>query len=116
VAIVKIKKNDIIDAIYEKTGIERADVKLVFEECFAEIKAAICNGRTLEMRGFGTFGVRIRKGRKIVRNPRTGEPVTAKQHGVAVWKPGQEIKREVWNIGALPENNAPLSEKKDTAT
>ena len=48
----------------------------------------------LELRGFGTFKVRLRKGR-AARNPRTGEPCTTSNHRAIVFRPGQELKDRV---------------------
>jgi nucleoid DNA-binding protein len=45
-------------------------------------------GKTVELRGFGTFEVKKRKGRKRARNPKTGENVAVKDHGVATFRPG----------------------------
>ena len=53
---------------------------------------------TAELRGFGTFEVRIRKGKEKARNPKTGEIVSVDQHGVAVFRAGRELKEELWDI------------------
>jgi integration host factor subunit beta len=94
----KYTKFDLINSIYDSTGIDRQDIKTVVDLTLRQVKDAIVGGYTVELRGFGTFEVRVRKGRARARNPRTGESVTVKSHGVAYWKPGRDLKREAWNL------------------
>ena len=63
-----------------------------------EIKDGLKDSRVIELRGFGTFEVRIRKGRAKARNPKTGEVVAVERHGVAIFRPGKELKDFVWDI------------------
>lgn len=97
----KLTKADIIDSINETTGTNRKDIHKVIDLFIEEIKAALTEGRVVELRGFGTFEIRIRKGRKKARNPKTGESVSVSAHGVAAFRPGKELKQEVWNITSL---------------
>jgi integration host factor subunit beta len=72
-----------------------------------EIKDSLIQQRDIELRGFGTFEVRIRKGRQKARNPKTGELVSVNTHGIAAFRPGRELKQDVWSIG----NNAKADPK-----
>ncbi|GAB1483905.1 HU family DNA-binding protein [Treponema sp.] len=94
----KLTKADIIDSINLKTGTNRKDIHAVLDLFIDEIKAALTEGRIVELRGFGTFEIRVRKGRQKARNPKTGEPVSVGAHGVAAFRPGKELKQDVWNI------------------
>jgi integration host factor subunit beta len=94
----KCTKADIIDAVYAQTGLNRAEIRSVYELVFSEIKNALTMGKTVELRGVGTFKLRIREARKKARNPRTGEPVTAQPHRVVSFRPGQEFKLAVWDM------------------
>ncbi|GMO50837.1 MAG: HU family DNA-binding protein [Termitinemataceae bacterium] len=98
--IEKISKADIVDRIYQNTdaGLIKADIKLVVESTFDAIKDALIDGDIVELRGFGTFEIRVRKARPKARNPRTGEIVKCKAHGVAVFRAGSELKDAVWSI------------------
>ena len=94
----KLTKAEIIENIHDKLGADRKDIHAIIDEFFEELKDALANGRTTELRGFGTFEVRIRKGRDKARNPKTGETVSVDNHGVAVFRPGKELKDTLWNL------------------
>lgn len=94
----KLTKAEIIDNIQERLGLNRPDVHSVIDEFFEEIKQGLEDDRVIELRGFGTFEVRTRKGREKARNPKTGELVAVDTHGVAVFRPGKELKDFVWNL------------------
>jgi integration host factor subunit beta len=94
----KVTKADIIDAIYQKKGIARKDIKTVVDSFLDEIKNSLISNHIIELRGFGTFEIRIRKGRQKARNPKTGESVSVNSHGVALFRSGKELKQDVWGI------------------
>ncbi|MDR1506002.1 MAG: integration host factor subunit beta [Treponema sp.] len=94
----KITKTELVDAVYEKTGIVRKDIKVVVDLALEGIKDALADGTVIELRGFGTFEIRRRKGRLKARNPKTGESVSVTSHGIAAFRPGRELKQAVWNV------------------
>lgn len=94
----KLTKAAIIDSLHEKLGLPRNDIHQVFDEIFEEIKDGLKNDRVIELRGFGTFEVRTRKGRQKARNPKTGDLVEVETHGVAIFRPGKDLKDTVWNL------------------
>jgi integration host factor subunit beta len=96
----KITKIDILDSIYQQTGMSRREIREIVDIFLDDIKGALVKGIVVELRGFGTFEVRIRKGRSRARNPRTGMPVSVNSHGVAAFRPGRELKRDVWRLSA----------------
>jgi integration host factor subunit beta len=98
----KFTKAEIIDSVYEKTGINRKEIKSVVELVFEGIKDALVSGAVVEFRSFGTFEIRVRKGRQGARNPKTGKAVTVNSHGIAAFRPGRELKQAVWT---LPSQN-----------
>jgi integration host factor subunit beta len=103
----KYTKAEIVDSIYEKSGINRRDIRDVIELVLDEIKTALIDHRVIELRGFGTFEVKIRKGRQKARNPRTGETLSVSSHGTAVFRAGRELKQQVWNLKTSPAGCAP---------
>jgi integration host factor subunit beta len=96
----KITKIDILDSIYQKTKMTRREIRKVIDLFLDDIKGALVKGTVVELRGFGTFEVRIRKGRLRAKNPRTGMPVSVSSHGAAVFRPGRDLKRDVWRLYA----------------
>ena len=94
----KLTKAVIIEHLHEKLGINRNDIHEIVDEFFEEVKAGLKEEMIIELRGFGTFEVRTRKGREKARNPKTGELVAFVKHGVAVFRPGKELKDLVWVI------------------
>ncbi|MDR2552899.1 MAG: integration host factor subunit beta [Treponema sp.] len=105
----KITKAEIVDSVYEKTGINRKEIKAVVDLVFEGIKDALVRAAPVELRGFGTFEVRFRRGRQGARNPKTGEAVTVTSHGIAAFRPGRELKQAVWELPAedLPAKTPP---------
>jgi integration host factor subunit beta len=102
----KITKAEIIDSVYEKTGINRKDIKVAVDLALDGIKNSLASGTIIELRGFGTFEIRIRKGRQKARNPKTGETVSVSSHGTVAFRAGKELRQAVWNL--------PLSEHPPT--
>ena len=94
----KFTKADIVDSIYNKTGINRKDVQKAVDLFIEEVKAAIVSGNVIELRGFGTFEIKMRKGREKARNPKTGETLSVNPHGIVVFRPGRELKQDVWGL------------------
>ena len=94
----KFTKADIIDALYEKTGMSRSEIRNTVDLCIDEIKDALVRRQVIELRGFGTFEVKIRKARPRARNPRTGETIAIRSHGIVSFRSGRELKQAVWTI------------------
>jgi len=94
----KITKAEIIDTIYEKTGLNRKDIKSIVDLALEGIGNALAEGMIIELRGFGTFEIRIRKGRQKARNPKTGKAVSVSSHGIAAFRAGKELRQAVWNL------------------
>jgi len=94
----KLTKAEIIENLYEKTAFNKKDIHVIMDNIFDEIKAGLLQDKIIELRGFGTFELRTRKGREKAHNPKTGEIVAVSSHGVAVFRPGKELKSSVWGI------------------
>ena len=94
----KLTKAEIIENIYDKLGINRRDIHVIVDEFFEEVKSGLKSDKVVELRGFGTFEIRTRKGREKARNPKTGEIVPVSAHGVAVFRPGKELKHIAWPL------------------
>jgi len=89
-----VTKKDIVMKIAEETGLKQIHVKKVVQETFDKIIDALNQGQSIELRNFGIFKVRVRKGR-MGRNPRTGAQVPIPDKKVVTFKPGLIMKEKI---------------------
>jgi len=89
-----MKKTDLIEAVSKQSNISRSESKLYIELILAELTSAIASGEGVEVRGFGGFYKRHRKGRVGI-NPRTGEKINVEAKFVPFFKPGKFLKEAV---------------------
>ena len=82
--------------IAERTGCDHAFAAQTVDVIFESLRASIIEGNRIEIRGFGTFEIKIAKPRRAARNPRTGEIVHVPARRKVTFKPGKAIK-EVLN-------------------
>jgi integration host factor subunit beta len=97
-AAKKFTKADIVDALYDKTGMDRKEIRMVIDLFIGEMKAALLQRHVIELRGFGTFEVKVRKARPRARNPRTGQTISVRPHGIVTFRSGRELKQDAWAI------------------
>ncbi len=84
-------KADIVDVIASATGLTKVETEAVVDGFISTVINTLKEGRNIEIRGFGSFKVKKRKGR-IARNPRTGEQVKVDEHFVPLFKVSKELK------------------------
>ncbi len=94
----KITKSDLVDAVYKSTDIEKQVIQKVIDSFLLHTRESLENGSAIELRGFGTFEVRLRKGRAEARNPKTGEKLSVEPHYVAAFRAGQVLKEKLWKL------------------
>ena len=87
-------KADIVDTIATATGLTKVETEAVVDGFIKTVIDAMQNGKNIEIRGFGSFKVKKRKGR-VARNPRTGEQVMVSEHWVPLFKVSKEVKVSV---------------------
>ena len=84
-------KADIVDVIASGTGLTKVETEAVVDGFIQTVIASLRDGKNIEIRGFGSFKVKKRKGR-VVRNPRTGEQVQVDEHYVPIFKVSKDLK------------------------
>ena len=89
-----MKMTDLIDVISKQSKISRLETKLCVKVILAELTSAIASGKGVEVRGFGGFYKRHRKGRVGI-NPKTGEKTEVAEKFVPFFKPGKFLKDAV---------------------
>jgi len=89
-----VTKADIVDVIASATGLTKVETEAVVDGFIQTVINAMKEGKNIEIRGFGSFKVKKRKGR-IARNPRTGDQVMVDEHYVPIFKVSKELKHVV---------------------
>lgn len=97
-ATKKVTKFDLVESVYNDVDCEKKVVQAVLESLLEQIKNSLKSGSTIELRGFGTFELRLRKGRAKARNPKTGEILSVQPHYVAAFRSGQDLKNALWHL------------------
>jgi nucleoid DNA-binding protein len=87
-------KADLVRNVSAETGIIRKDVALAVDAFLEAIKDSMKEGKHIEIRGFGTFKLKVRKER-IGRNPKTEEKVKVPSRVVPTFKFSRAFKEEV---------------------
>ena len=87
-------KADIVDVIAGATGLTKVETEAVVDGFISTVIDSMKSGKNIEIRGFGSFKVKKRKGR-MARNPRTGEQVMVDEHYVPVFKVSKDLKHVV---------------------
>lgn len=94
-----VTKADLIEEVLNVTELPRKESETIVETIFDSIIAALQKGEKIEIRGFGSFRTRERRGR-MGRNPKTGEKVEVKAKKIPYFKPSKELKDFVNNAAA----------------
>ena len=92
-------KADLVEEVVRVTELPRKESEAVVETIFESIIAALQNKDKIEIRGFGSFRTRQRRGR-IGRNPKTGAKVDVPPKRIPYFKPSKELKDFVNGIRA----------------
>ncbi len=82
------------EAVYQEVGLSRNESAELLEAVLSQVSDALARGETVKISSFGTFSVR-QKGRRIGRNPKTGEEVPILPRKVLVFRPSQVLKNRV---------------------
>jgi nucleoid DNA-binding protein len=91
-----VTKAEIVDEVSRATGLTKVETETVMNGIMSTITSALESERRVELRGFGTFGVKRRDPRKA-RNPGTGETVFLPERYVPTFKPSGLLRKNVNN-------------------
>ena len=88
-------KSGLIEDVARRTPhISKRDTEVVVNTIFDAMVDALKEGDRIEIRGFGSFQVKVREARDG-RNPKTGEPVHISAKRTPFFKVGKELKEMV---------------------
>jgi integration host factor subunit beta len=86
-----LTKADLIEEILRVTELPRRESETIVETIFDSIIQSLQKGEKIEIRGFGSFRTRQRRGR-VGRNPKTGAKVEVPAKKIPFFKPSKELK------------------------
>ena len=88
-------KSDLIERVAARVPhISKKDTELVVNTIFDSMTEALRTGNRIEIRGFGSFQVKIREAREG-RNPKTGDEVQIPAKRTPFFKVGKELKERI---------------------
>jgi integration host factor subunit beta len=86
-----LTKADLIEEVLRVAELPRKESEIIVETIFESIIDALQKSDKIEIRGFGSFRTRQRRGR-MGRNPKTGEKVEVPAKKIPFFKPSKELK------------------------
>jgi nucleoid DNA-binding protein len=87
-------KIDLIKKVAQGIGIKNKDAKKAVNAVLSEITAALKEGQSVTLTGFGTFVIRTKKERAM-KNIHTGEPIQVPAHNVVGFHVGDPLRTMV---------------------
>jgi integration host factor subunit beta len=88
-------KSDLVWRIrHQSAHLRLQDAEKIVDAIFDEIIASLARGKRVELRGFGTFSIKVHKAR-TGRNPRTGAPVPVPKRAHPHFKTAKEMKERL---------------------
>ena len=92
-----IARAQLSEAVYQEVGLSRNESADLLEAVLRQIANSLARDETVKISSFGSFSVR-RKGRRIGRNPKTGEEVPILPRRVLVFRPSQVLKKRINDV------------------
>ncbi|HEU5360442.1 MAG TPA: integration host factor subunit beta [Candidatus Deferrimicrobiaceae bacterium] len=88
-------KSDLVQTLSEKIStLTKKECEVIVDTVFHNMRDALHRGEKIEIRGFGSFTVRVRRA-KEGRNPKTGEKVFIPEKRIPFFKVGKELRELV---------------------
>lgn len=92
-----MNKSDLIIKIMNlNSQINQKEIEKSVNTFFDTITISLTNSQKVELRGFGSFGVKKREAR-LARNPKTGSTVAVSAKKISFFKMGKGIKEQLNN-------------------
>jgi integration host factor subunit beta len=88
------KRGIVEELLARRQGFSHRESETIVNAIFDAMVTALARGERIEIRGFGSFGVKQRRAREG-RNPRTGQPVAVQAKRIPFFRAGKELKVEV---------------------
>lgn len=105
-----VTRAQLSEAVYQEVGLSRNESADLVETVLNEIADALARGEMVKISSFGSFSVR-QKGKRVGRNPKTGEEVPILPRRVLVFRPSHVLKGRINQPGAATQPAAAASEQ-----
>ena len=92
-----LRKADLIEKVCELVQIPQKEATVIVDLILDSMVWALGRGEKVEIRGFGSFRMRQRRGR-IGRNPKTGARVEVPPKRIPYFRPSKELRERVGRI------------------
>ncbi len=89
-----VTRAQLSEAVYQEVGLSRNESATLVETVLDEISEALSRGEVVKISSFGSFSVRS-KGKRIGRNPKTGEEVPIEPRHVLVFRASHVLKDQI---------------------
>ncbi|MGH6962834.1 MAG: integration host factor subunit alpha [Dongiaceae bacterium] len=89
-----VTRAQLSEAVYQEVGLSRNESADLVEVVLKEIADALARGENVKISSFGSFFVRA-KGKRVGRNPKTGEEVPISPRKVLVFRASHVLKDRV---------------------
>ena len=97
-----VTRAQLSEAVYHEVGLSRSESAHLVEAVLERIADSLVRGETVKISSFGSFTVRS-KGKRIGRNPKTGEEVPILPRRVLVFRPSHILKERINGDAKKPE-------------
>jgi len=89
-----VTRAHLAESVYQEVGLSRSESAGLVDAILGEISESLLTEGSVKISSFGTFGVR-QKGRRVGRNPKTGEEVPILPRRVLVFRASQVLKERI---------------------
>lgn len=87
-------KADIVNAIADQTGIDKATVLNTVEAFMLTVKDSLANNENVYLRGFGSFILK-KRATKTARNISKNTTIIIPEHNIPAFKPAKTFMNEI---------------------
>ena len=99
--MLTVTRAHLAEIMHSEVGLSRNECADLLESVLTRVSDRLESGETVKISGFGTFSVR-QKGRRVGRNPKTGQEVPILPRRVLVFRPSHVMRTRI-NGGTASE-------------
>src|ERR1700684_1075903 len=92
--MLTVTRAHLAEMIHAEVGLSRNECADLLESVLSRVSATLEGGESVKISGFGAFSVR-QKGRRVGRNPKTGEEVPILPRRLLIFRPSHVLKARI---------------------